>query len=777
MFGILLAKGIQVSPTIALSCLVIMALLYLFTEIVSYKVVSVRSVTLSTFLFLSIIIGSGYSLFLFQSANRLSETEKLIKVSDWEEIELTGKVISTSKNKSGKKRLDVRVDQTEFSEFSSSEIFISRILWDVYKAVDLGDRIMIKGTVIPISEPRNPTSFNYKNFLEKRSIHTQIRADSLILSQIDNSQFSWISVRKKALSLVDNNFDVATAPIAKALLLGYKNDLEGETRNAFARAGLSHIMAVSGLHVGLVIAPFWLIIPFLWTKKYGSKIGLVLLISILFFYAGLTGFSAPVLRASVMAILLTYGKLFSKSSNSINLMGIAALLILIISPHQLFEIGFQLSFAAVLIILLILPVVQSTIPYWIRIRWYGSPIMVIIISLVVQFGLYPLQAYYFGEVSIISPLANALFVPFLGIFVPLSLLALFTSILFPSIGILINYPSLLFLKLLNDFVQLSSSFPWSWITVSKPSSLTFIFWGLFILMIASWRNPAIKWKLMSLSLVLLLVIQVNGLLSNFKNPTMKIVVFDVGQGDATLIQTPNGKNILIDAGVWSPSSNSGAQILLPYFKENNISKLDAIFLSHPHADHIGGIIDLINEIEIEIIYNSGFKYDSKLYQNYIHLAQKNDIPVISLKSGEEVELDESILILALGPEGIRFNNDPNQHSLAINFVYGENEFLFTGDAGEDQERRLLQNFGELIDSDFLKVGHHGSRTSSELFFLNQVTPDIAVVSVGNSNRFRHPHKEAVQRLETTNSEIYYTGRDKALIFESDGINIKQILWE
>jgi competence protein ComEC len=636
---------------------------------------------------------------------------------------------------------------------------------------------MIKGTVIPISEPRNPTSFNYKNFLEKRSIHTQIRADSLILSQIDNSQFSWISVRKKALSLVDNNFDVATAPIAKALLLGYKNDLEGETRNAFARAGLSHIMAVSGLHVGLVIAPFWLIIPFLWTKKYGSKIGLVLLISILFFYAGLTGFSAPVLRASVMAILLTYGKLFSKSSNSINLMGIAALLILIISPHQLFEIGFQLSFAAVLIILLILPVVQSTIPYWIRIRWYGSPIMVIIISLVVQFGLYPLQAYYFGEVSIISPLANALFVPFLGIFVPLSLLALFTSILFPSIGILINYPSLLFLKLLNDFVQLSSSFPWSWITVSKPSSLTFIFWGLFILMIASWRNPAIKWKLMSLSLVLLLVIQVNGLLSNFKNPTMKIVVFDVGQGDATLIQTPNGKNILIDAGVWSPSSNSGAQILLPYFKENNISKLDAIFLSHPHADHIGGIIDLINEIEIEIIYNSGFKYDSKLYQNYIHLAQKNDIPVISLKSGEEVELDESILILALGPEGIRFNNDPNQHSLAINFVYGENEFLFTGDAGEDQERRLLQNFGELIDSDFLKVGHHGSRTSSELFFLNQVTPDIAVVSVGNSNRFRHPHKEAVQRLETTNSEIYYTGRDKALIFESDGINIKQILWE
>lgn len=777
MFGIIMAREIRVGFSVALFGLSFLTIIYLYTERISQKKVSVRCTRFSTLLFILVIISSGFSLALIQYNKSISITEQLIQASEWDEIQVSGKVTSTSKNKSGKQRLDLQVERIELSEAFSDEKFLTRILWDVNEHVELGQEITVSGTIIPISEPRNPTSFDYKNFLDKRHIHTQIRADSIISIYNDKSTLSWISIRKKALKLVDQNFDITTAPIAKALLLGYKNELEGETRNAFARAGLSHIMAVSGLHVGLVIAPFWLVIPFLWTKKHGSKIGLIMLIGILFFYAGLTGFSAPVLRASVMATLLTYGKLFSKSSDSINLMGVAAILILIANPNQLFEIGFQLSFAAVLIILLIIPVIQNIIPYWVRIKWYGSPIMVIIISLVVQFGLYPLQAYYFGEVSIISPLANALFVPFLGIFIPLSLLALIISITFPAIGFLINYPSLFFLQLLNDFVQFSATFFWSWIEVSKPPALIFVFWAFFVLMIGSWRNPAIKWKLLASSLVVLLTIQGTNLISNFYQEKMKLIVFDVGQGDASLIQTPNGKNILIDAGIWSPSSNSAEQILLPYFKENNITKLDAIFLSHPHADHIGGILDLINGTEIEVIYNSGYKYDSKLYQNYLTLADQKNIPVISLNSGMEVNIDESVLILALGPEGPRFNNDPNQHSLILNIIYGENEFLFTGDAGEDQERRLLENYGNLIDTDFLKVGHHGSRTSSELFFLDTVTPEIAVVSVANSNRFRHPHKEAVKRLESTNTYLYFTGRDKALIFESDGSTINRIIWD
>lgn len=281
---------------------------------------------------------------------------------------------------------------------------------------------------------------------------------------------------------------------------------------------------------------------------------------------------------------------------------------------------------------------------------------------------------------------------------------------------------------------------------------------------------------MAISLFLLFFIPLDSVLTKFEPPKLTITLFDVGQGDATLLQTPNGKNILIDAGIWSPGSNSGKQVLLPFFKENNIQKLDAVFLSHPHADHIGGIKDLLNEIDIDTIYNSGFEYESNLYRDYINLANSKDIPVVTLNAGTTIDIDESLLILVLGPEKGKFNNDPNQHSLVLNIIHGENEFLFTGDAGEDQERRLVENYGHLLDTDFLKVGHHGSKTSSELFFLKEVTPEIAVVSVAERNRFGHPHPEAVERLESTRSNIYYTSRDRALIFESDGKSIKRVKW-
>lgn len=775
--GIFLSSVSNISFLSSLAYFIVASVSYLTIELYGRDRISIVGTRIATFLFMLVIIFSGFSLHSYHAKKSLSLTERIISVSDWEEIQLTGTVVSVSRNSSGKKRLDLEVQKIDFSESFSSDKITARILWDIGNEVELGNQIEIKGTIIPISEPRNPTAFDYKEFLARRNIHSQIRADSLISVKDQGSTLSWISIRKKALEIVERNFNPITSPIAKALLLGYKNELEGDIRQAFARAGLSHIMAVSGLHVGLVIAPFWVIIPFFWTKKHGTKFGLAILIIILFFYAGLTGFSAPVMRASLMATLLTYGKLFSKSANSINLMGVAALVILIIDPTQLFEVGFQLSFAAVLIILLVLPVIQSKIPYWIRIKWYGTPIMVIIISLVVQFGLYPLQAYYFGEVSIISPIANALFVPFLGIIVPLSLFALIIGLLLPSVGFILNYPSLLFLELLNDFVNFSTSLSWAWFQVLKPSSFLFLFWSFFILMVGSWRNPALKWKLMACALASVFVIQTVGLVQTFRSKDLTVVVFDVGQGDASLIKTPSGKHYLIDTGTWNPGSNSGENILLPYFKENNITKLDAVFLSHPHADHIGGIISLINGIEIDTIYNSGFQYDSNLYENYIKLAKAKHIPVISLHAGERINVDEEILILALGPEGPQFNDDPNQHSLVLNVLYKKNEFLFTGDAGEAQERRLLENYGDLLNTDFLKVGHHGSRTSSELFFLQAVTPEISVVSVANNNKFQHPHQEAVQRLETIKSDIYFTGRDKALVFKSDGKSIHRILWD
>lgn len=766
-------------PSLLLSGLFIGTLILIFV-IVEWRgsaIISTFLPKLAAILFLGIILVFGMLRSALYEESRHSKTVELIELSEWEEIQITGKIQSISYTSSGKERWDVEVDSTFLGDLISTQNYKARILADeVDTKATLGDHVFLSGMIIPISEKRNPQDFNYKQYLDSQGISAQIKAEKLIKIVANNSISEWIWWREQALNLVDKNFSEETAPIAKALLVGFKQELDTESKSAFARSGLSHIMAVSGLHVGFIVAPFWVIIPFFWTRKYGKIIGFCLLVLLLISYMGITGFSPSVSRASVMAFFLSYGKLYHKINDSINLTAAAALVLLIYNPSQLFDIGFQLSFSAVLIILLILPVIQNLLPYWIRIRWYGKPLMVVIVSIVVQFGLYPLQVYYFGEISLISPLANALFVPLLGIVVPLSLVALFVTAVFPAIGFVLNFPSQIFLSWMNDFVLTTAQWEWAWTTATLESSFIFVFWLFLIFTIAASHISAMRWKLL-IGLLTSLCVMLSASLSQQLQPAkLTVTYFDVGQGDAALLNTPSRKNILIDAGVWSPGYNSGKSVIFPHLKTKGIEKLDAVILSHPHADHIGGIIDLIEKIPIDVIYNSGYQYESNLYQNYIALAKEKSIPVKSLQAGDSLSIDPALLFLVLGPDGNIYNSDPNEHSVVLNVIYGESEFLFTGDAGIHQEERLLHQYGDLLDTDVLKVGHHGSRTSSGIQFLNEVTPKLAVISLAESNRFRHPHRAAVNRLGQTDAELLFTSMEKAIILESDGTRIRRIEW-
>jgi competence protein ComEC len=775
--GILLGDAYAFSLLFSSTLLASVLGIFAFIEWKNSHQVSQRFSRFSTFFFLFIIFSFGLFRIAVHSEKSSSQTIQLIQVSDWEQATFSGSIQSISTTASGKVRWNVLIHETIFDGLISDQSYKARILVDeLGELATLGDSVKFSGTIIPVSEKRNPQGFDYKAYLKSQGISAQIKIDNLHSITPNNNIAEWVWWREHALALVDQNFDAQTAPIAKALLVGYKKDLDAESKTAFARSGLSHIMAVSGLHVGFIVAPFWIFIPYFWTKKHGSVIGLSILVFILIIYAGITGFSPSVLRASVMASFLSYGKLFHKVSNSINLTAAAAISLLLFDPSQIYDIGFQLSFSAVLIILLLLPVIQNKLPYWVQVQWYGAPIMVIIVSLVVQFGLYPLQVYYFGEISLVSPIANALFVPLLGIVVPLSLLALFLTAIFPIVGFVVNYPSFLFLGWMSDFVTMASSWDWAWTTASLGSSLIFVFWMFLIFGISSLQIATLRWKLLIGGLATACLISTISIWQQFQPAKLTVTYFDVGQGDAALIQTPNENNILIDAGIWSPGYNSGKSVLLPHLKTSGIEKLDAVILSHPHADHIGGILDLIQGIPIDVIYNSGYTYDSNLYQSYLKLAEEKSISVKPLTSGDTLALDPAMLFLVLGPDGNTYNSDPNEHSVIIHAVYGESEFLFTGDAGEDQEERLAHNYQNLLDTDVLKVGHHGSKTSSSLFFLNSVTPEIAVVSLAERNRFRHPHREALTRLNQTDAEILFTSQERAILFESDGNTIKRVYW-
>lgn len=775
--GILFSKYLGPPAGITLLLFFAASLLWIAVEWAGTRQNNLRFFQLSIPLYLLLLFGSGILRHQSGQNNEPDIAVKLTQVSGWEDLTLSGIVRSTSRNAAGEQRWDYEVNRLILGDLTAAPArpFTARVLAGIEARP--GDTVLFKGTIVPIAEKRNPHDFNYGDYLKSRGIHFQVKLTHLITLHPDNRLFSFYRWRNKALIKADKLFKPSVSPIAKALLLGHKTELDRDSRLAFSRAGLSHIMAVSGLHVGFVVAPLWLLFPFLWTRKYGKALGMILLLLLLFFYGALTGFSVSVVRASVMALFLSFGKLYHKPTNSLNLTAGAAFLLLIWDPGQLFEIGFQLSFSAVLIILLVLPVLQGVIPFEIRTRPAGKPLMVVLVSLVVQFGLYPLQAFYFGEVSIISPVANALFVPFLGVIIPFSLFLLGLSFFLPSISILLSFPVHFFLQQLLQFVHYISSWNWAWFVSNTPEPLFFIFWLFLLLFVSSLQIPEIRWKLFILTLMLGCSLQLHNLAGSIRPAELRLTFLDVGQADAALIQTPAGKNILIDTGRWSPDYDSGRGVILPGLKAMNIKRLHAVILSHPHADHIGGIKSILNNLPVDTLYNSGFPYESSLYHSYKALADSLAVPVRQIHLGRRLYLDPSLLILGLGPDGLIHNGDPNEHSVVLKIIYGNTSVLFTGDAGDEQEQRLSRQYRDLLRSQLLKAGHHGSKTSSTEPFLNQVQPEIVVVSHADRNKFGHPHPAALQRLSDSGARLLFTGRDKALVFHSDGRSWKRVHWQ
>jgi len=781
--ALLIAVGITLDYQLTLTSLQwiisfgALGLFYATAELIYQRRLKSRAYNVAILCYLGMAVtfgGSWHSLFDY----RQPPTEaKVVNKYTWEELTFEGRVKQIKQTSTGKYQIDVAVDTT---------IFPNRIPWfQPYKLravlnpedlalpnrLNLGSRIGFTATVYPLEEKRNPSQFDYKQYLASNDIYTQVGIQQIQNITPNTSFFSWTYWRHKVLEGIDNNFSKQTGSLAKALLIGYKNELNRSEKITFSRAGLSHIMAVSGLHVGFILAPFWLLIPFLWTIRYGKQFGFVLLVTILFIYAGLTGFSSSVMRASIVGIFLAYGKLFHKIRSSKNLTAVAALIILLLNPSDLFSIGFQLSFAAVYVILLTAPVIQRQLPDWIRYRWYGTPAMVVVISFIVQIGLFPLLAYYFGEFSLVGPLANAFVVPILGIAVPYALLLIPVGMVFPEVSHLLNIPVDFFLKQLSWFVNMAAHWPWSWIQVHVESLLFFGIWISGIFLIASLPIPKMRWKVLIVFLGILCINQASHIVQKLQPAQLELTFFDVGQGDAALVNTPNGKHFLVDTGRWQPDYNSAKYVIIPHLKEQGIDKLDAVFLSHPHADHIGGILELIHSIPIDTIYNCGAKYDSKLYQRYHQLASQKQIPVKSLTAGDQVPLDPALRLFTYGPSASTSLSNVNNRSLILEIIYGNTEFLFMGDAENAQEKHLLGHYPSLTNTDFLKVGHHGSKTSSISALLQTVTAQSGIVSLAKQNQFEHPHKEAVRRLRKHIPDLHFTSLEGAVQFHSDGYQI------
>ncbi len=579
------------------------------------------------------------------------------------------------------------------------------------------------------------------------------------------------------------------AALLMALVIGETGYLTDSVREAFSESGTAHILAVSGSHLAFVsLLVFgltrWLILRMpepillrisLW--KIPSQWAALLTGVAVSIYAFLAGGRIGTLRALMMILLYLFSIWIGRSGDTKSSLSLAALLILIFQPQALFELSFQLSFMAVLSILLMMTWWKDAFPPalneegenivpGIENRLIKAGRIIFLSTLGATLGTAPLTLYYFHQFSWVGFLANLIIVPFAGwIMVPFGLIsALFSLFIekgfpFPSLHDWIG-------SLYYQGAAFFSKFPGAGFSfASPPLSALVLFYGLlftFLVKGASWR------RLMCLVAAFFLFFLGWGGI-RFPPEKIRVTFLDVGQGDATLIEFPKGKTMLIDGG----PRRAGRSAIAPYLWERGIRKIDFLVGTHPQMDHMGGFPYLLRKFQVGEVWTDGIARKASFIREISALVREKKVTSRIISEDHlPMEID-GCQIVFLNPSSdkiFRKGDNLNDYSIVFRLdcpALGREgiSFLLTGDIEREVERALVDE-GHALKSIFLKVPHHGSRSSSTGPFVSAVSPRVAIISVGSRNRYGHPHPKVVSEYENQDIQVYRTDEDGALVIEA-----------
>lgn len=678
-----------------------------------------------------------------------------------------GTIIDVLNKDEEQSRYMVLVDEMEGKKIPKEKLILKIIGKDTF---EIGERIEFTGkTRIP---PRNtnPKLFNYRLNLmtEKVFVIMTIKEDAISSIEQGMSKYRY-EIKRKSIEKIEELFhrylDEENSSIIKSIMLGKSTYLEDEVISIYRGMGLAHILAVSGLHIGIISGFFMFVFSHLGIKKRNS---VAIVLSMLWIYGYIIGFPPSILRANIMLCLLYYSQLIYKPYDSINILSFAGFVLMLINPYYLFNIGFQLSFLATLSILILSPKIEHI--FYPHKNYMTRSISTILGVLV---GIFPIQIYYFNGVSLMGILANILIVPILSISLILSFLMLIFD--FASIGInSIIGPVLNFiLSFQFNVLRHLSSIGYGMIKFPSPEVITIIWTYIIIGIIFKIIDISkLKRSTNKIILVYLSMILVHNLYISFYQPQIELHFIDVGQGDSLLIRG-RGKDYLIDTGgsIFG-DFDIGENITLPYLEKLGVRKLDAVFITHFDEDHSQGLEALIPNIPIDIIFSSYIPVDNNTYEMIV----KDSVPFSVLRKGDRLALDRDMNMEIIWPDkDIGNNHSPNNLSLVSILNIGRYKVLLCGDIEEDGEYSISKEFNTEVD--IIKVPHHGSKTSSTEEFLKVSRPKIGIISVGRNNIYGHPNEEVLNRYIDFNTQLYRTdemGMIK-IIFQRDNYRISTFL--
>jgi len=783
VIGILLQRILQPDSVLLLFSIIFISFLHIILKIVvkKYQVQRLGDVTLYiVFVLLGLYI-------VIQNSNELKTP--LAKYHKEKNTTLYAKIKNIELIKDYEVVFTVIIDSIKIDNktFNNPDYLICKFRGDsiqrekLYVKIQPGNKIFITGTFHKGRERRNPGEFDYDKYLNSKGVSGLfISYDTDSIAIVDNKRNVFasylFSLRKSIDNIILNLHDKETSDLLRGLILADRSGIDTDTKNAFVNSGVIHILAVSGLNVGYVILIF--IIVFGRFSIYA--ISILTVIGLIIFML-ITGTTPPVVRATIMGIIIILTFLSNRSTNIFNSISIAAVIILFFSPQQIYDPGFQLSFGAVLSTAIIYPYIQSWIEKLnLKIKWAELILLFMGVSLSAQIGTIPFTLIYFSKLSVVSIFANLFVIPISGIITAIAFITIFLGSFSSWLAQFFAFANNLLTFIMMESIRFAGTLEFSFLWIRNyslyDSVVFYLLLGFLLLSISRIQKTVIK--ISSLVFTFLIIILYSSFDDNklLTDGRLNIMMIDVGQGDSFLIKFPNGKTALIDAGEANPYIDNGERVIIPLLDNLGIDKIDYGFISHLDLDHYGGFISLIYNDKIKEIYRPLPDSSTKSLRLEKFLKQKNVETHIYNKS-----------ILNIGNAKVYILNKPydtfysslssNDKSGVLKIVYGKNSFLFVGDCEHPSEYFLASNFGRMLDSDVLKVGHHGSETGSSKGFLNLVSPDISLVSAGIKNKFNHPAESVIKLLNNINSKIYRTDQLGAVLLQSDGKKIRHINWK
>ena len=670
---------------------------------------------------------------------------------------------------------------------------------DIYsekgKMLSYGDEVILEGVISRPAGLRNPGLFNYSTYLGIKGIYAMLKVgDNSLINVLGNGRAGLnlpyhilhrlkkvaYGLRHKIRYILDSRFEKPYNDFLKAILIGDRTGFDDDITEDFVKTGTVHILAISGLHVGLVAGIILALFGMLGIPK---KPNLVLTLVFLTVYSFMAGSNPPIIRAVVIFAIFAIGYLMNRDADMLNSLSLAAVLILLWNPKELFDPSFQLSFASVAGIVIFASVINNLFRIE-KIRGrpmlYKSALYVLTggsISIAAWLGTWPITAHYFNIISPVTIIANLVVIPVLFLITASSfLLFLFGAI--PVVAALLGKWLSFIIAALFSINHTLAGLHFAYFRMPSPSAwLTLLYYALIFVLIS---KDGIRINKFSIHKNILLICILaafnisiwNSVIHNGKG-TPEVTFLDVGQGDSAFIRLPDNHNILIDGGSGGEEGlfDAGKSVVAPYLWNKGVFDIDAVVVTHFHDDHLGGILYILKNFRVGcVIDNGAYAKNSGLYDEYVKLLRKNNIRRYSVVDGDVVTVSPQAEFLVLNPKKGEHLIDSNDNSIALKFLYKNFSILFCADITSAPMARILDSYPDSLKSDIIKVPHHGGNIGSEMIaekFFRAASPSIYVISVGRTNRYNISSKRMYNVITSFNSICYDTINNGAIIVSVD----------